>query len=101
MCDDHQCHVPRAPHLEQQLQDVAAVRAVEIARRFISEHERRIVGERPGDGHPLLFAARELRGVMMAAVVEADFVEQRLRALGGIRAPRDLHWHLDVLERGQ
>ena len=78
-----------------------AVGAVEIPGRLVGEHQRRIVGQRARDRHALLLAARELRRIVMAAIVQPHLVEQRLGAGGGIGAARDLHRHLDVLERGQ
>ena len=45
-----------------------AVGAVEIAGRLVGQDDRRIVGQRAGDGDALLLAARELRRIVMAAV---------------------------------
>ena len=97
----HQRHAARAPHLQQQVEDVPAVRAVEVAGRLVGEDQRRIVGQRPRDGDALLLAAGQLRRIVMPAIVQADFVEQRLRARGRVAAAGDLHRHLDVLDRGQ
>ena len=72
--------------LQQQIEDVPAVGAVEIAGRLVGEDERRIVGQRARDRDALLFAAGQLRRIVMAAVVQADFVEQRLRARRAHRA---------------
>ena len=86
---------------EQQLDDVVAGGAVEIARRLVREHDHRLVGQRPRDRDALLLAARQLRRVVMAAILEPDFDEQAARARGGIAPPGDFHRHEDVLERGQ
>ena len=44
------------------------VGAVEVSGGLVSEQQRRIVGERAGDGDALLLAARELRRIVMAAL---------------------------------
>ena len=71
-----------AVDVEQQLDDLMPGRAVEVAGRLVGEQDRRIVGERAGDRDALLLAARELRRVVMAAIGEADLVQQRLGAGG-------------------
>ena len=73
---------------EQQVEDVPAVVRVEIAGRLVGEDQRRIVGQRARDGDALLLAARQLRRVVMSAIVQADLVEQRLRARAARRAGR-------------
>ena len=88
-------------YLQQQVDDVPAVRAVEIAGRLVGQDQRRIVGQRARDRDALLLAARELRRVVMPAIVQPDFVEQRLRARRRIPPAGDLHRHQDVLERRQ
>ncbi len=56
-----------------------------------AKHDRRIVGQRPGDGDALLLAARQLRRIVMRAIGQADFVEQRIARArwrrGGRRSP--------------
>jgi hypothetical protein len=47
-------------NLAQQLEDVTAVRAVQVAGRLVGEHDRRVVGEGAGERHALLLAARQL-----------------------------------------
>ena len=101
VCDDHERDASVFAYLQQQIEHVAAVRAVEIAGRFVGEDQRRIVGQRPRDRDALLLAARQLRRIVMTAIVQSDFVEQRLRARRGIATAGDLHRHLDVLDRRQ
>ena len=91
----------RAIDAEQQVDDLAAGRAVEISGRLVGQQQRRVVGERPRDRHALLLAARELGRIVMAAFGQADLVEQRRRARAALRHAGDLHRHEDVLERGQ
>ncbi len=71
--DEDERRASRAVDLQQQVDDVAAGRAVEIAGRFVRQQDRRVVGERAGDRDALLLAARELRRVVMAAAREPDF----------------------------
>ena len=80
--------LPRAVHVEQQLHDVPAGRGIEVAGRLVGQHDRRIVGERARDRHALLFAARELRRVVMAAIRQPHFLEQLPRP----RRPRRAAW---------
>ena len=99
---EHERRAARPVHLEQQVDDVAARRAVEVAGRLVGQQDRRVVRERPRDRHALLLAARELRRVVMAAVRQA----RPRRAAPRARAPRagharDLHRHQHVLERRQ
>ena len=60
----------------QDVQDLLARAAVEIARRLVGEQERRVVHERPRDGNALLLAPGELRRFMMQAIGKPDFFEQ-------------------------
>ena len=89
-------------NLEQQVDDLLAGRAVQVAGRLVGEQDRRIVGQRARDRHALLLAARQLRRIVMAAIARA-----RLRRAAPRPARRrrrhagDLHRHEHVLERGQ
>ena len=58
-------------------------------------------GERARDGDALLFAARELRRIVMATAGQADFGEQRLRPSRRVGRAGDLHRDEHVLERGE
>jgi hypothetical protein len=52
----HQRHAARSAHLQQQIEHVPAVRAVEIAGRLVGKDQRRIVGQRARNGNALLLA---------------------------------------------
>ncbi len=56
----------------QQRKDLMAALTVEIAGRLIGKDHRRISGQRAGNRHPLLLAARELRGLVMLAPRQPD-----------------------------
>jgi hypothetical protein len=76
---------------------VRAVPRIEISCRLVGEQQLGIVRERARDCHPLLFAARELRRIVMRAGAQADFLDERLRPRLCRGAPHDFHWHEDVL----
>ncbi len=55
-------------------QDLVAGRGVEVAGRLVGEDDLRLGDEGPGDGDPLLLAARELLGLMAEPAAEAGGV---------------------------
>ncbi len=62
---------------------VCPQRRVERGEGLVEEHHLGVAGQGPGDGDPLLLAARQLVGVALAQVVHADEREQ----LGDPRRP--------------
>ena len=50
--------------------------AVEVAGRLVGQHELRLVGESPGDRHPLALTTRERRREVLGAIGEPDLFEQ-------------------------
>ena len=62
-----------------------AGRAIEVAGGLVGQEDRPVVGQRPRDGDPLLLAARELRRVVVAAALEADFANEGPCPRGGVR----------------
>ena len=72
----------------EQIDDLPAGGAVEIAGRLVGEQDRRIVGERARDRDALLLAARELRRIVMPAVRQPDVREQRRGRAPARRARR-------------
>jgi hypothetical protein len=99
--DQHERGAAGAVNLQQQLDHLAARRTIEVAGRLVGQQDRGIVGERPGDCDPLLLAARQLRRVVMRAIRQPHFGEQRARAGRRIGAVGNLDRHQHVLERGQ
>ena len=74
---------------------------VEIAGRLVGEHQRRPVGERPGDGDALLLAAGKLGRPVVEPRAEPELAEQLLGAGAGgvgVGAVDDVRQH-DVLAR--
>ena len=45
---------------------------VEVAGGFVGQHDGRAADQRPGDGHPLALAARELGGAGVGSPVQSD-----------------------------
>src|SRR5574339_882726 len=45
---------------------------IEVAGRLVREDDRRLVDERPGDGHALLLSSRQLIRVVVGALGQAD-----------------------------
>lgn len=64
------------------------MRSIEITGGLVGEQEWRFAHEGAGEGDALLFAARELDGIVVVAVLEADGVEERSGAEGEIDQPR-------------
>ena len=72
----HQCSSLLRIQPDQKFEDVPAVRAVEIPRRFVRQENRRPHHESPGKSNALLFARRQLHGIMVHAIGEPDFVKK-------------------------
>jgi hypothetical protein len=65
----------------QKLDDRLASLGIEARGRLVRQQDRGIVDERPGDGHPLLFATRQLSRQLPGPSSEAERFEQVLEAL--------------------
>ena len=82
-----------AHEVEEFGEDDVGGRLVEIAGRLVGEHQRRAVGERPGDRDALLLAARQLRRAMVEPLAEpsaASSCSARVRAASGVGAADQL-----------
>ena len=64
----------------EQLGNLLAGRAIQLAGRLVGQQKHGPVGERAGDRDPLHFAAGELRRKMVRAMREADVLQQLGRA---------------------
>src|SRR5690349_7934508 len=60
---------------DEQVHDVCAGFAVEVASRFICQNERRICHQRAGDGNSLTFTAREFIRSVLGALAQANSFE--------------------------
>ena len=64
----------------QQVEHLGARARVEVAGRFVSQHDRRIPDHSARDRHALTFATRELPGSMADAVAETNALEREFGA---------------------
>ena len=86
-CRDQRGHSGLAHEAQQLLEDTLSGVRIEIAGGLVGKEKLRSVGDSAGDGDPLLLATGELRGSVVAALVEPKGVEQLLGAMLGL-APR-------------
>src|SRR5579864_6021831 len=87
--------------LVEELHDLDRGGGIEVAGRLVGEQQRRVVHQRAGDRHALPLAARQLVGVVVHAVGQADALEREAGALPPIAA-RDAgidQRQLDVVQR--
>ena len=86
--------------IKQRIDDHRPGRAVEIARGFVRQQDLRARRRRPRQRHPLLLSARQLRGVVIAPVAEAERGQFLRRPVESVRRARQLQRRGDVFERG-
>ena len=86
---------------DEELDDLLARGRVEVARGLVGQEQPRPAADGARDGDPLLLAARELDGVVVAAIGETDLAEQRVRAAERVGLAAEPERHRDVLERGE
>jgi len=86
----------------QQLHDLAAARAVQVASRLVREDQPRLAGERACDRDALALASGELLRRAEQALAEADAFEPRARSSLGVAHADAAQHQLDrrVLDRG-
>src|SRR5262249_33875416 len=87
MADQHHAPSLAATALEG-IQYHPAVGVVEIARGLVGQEHGRIVEHRAAESHPLLLPTRKLGRVVVAAMSDAEFLEQPLRPTTCRRATR-------------
>ena len=68
----------------EQFQDLFAGVGVKVAGGLVGKEDGGIIDQSPGDGHPLLLAAGELRGFVIQAPLQTDPVEQIFGPLAGL-----------------
>ena len=96
--DDHHGHALLPAGVLKELQNLLARHIVQGARGLVAEEELGVLGQGPGNGHPLLLAAREL-GREVAQPLPQAHVPQDL--LGGEGILADLGGQLHILQGGQ
>ena len=58
----------------QEIENLVARLAIEVARRLVAQQQRRIGDDRARDAHALLLAARELSRIVVHSLPEPDHV---------------------------
>jgi hypothetical protein len=71
VCNNDEC-LSGLVQLVKEAQDFGATCRVEVPGRLVGKYNYRVIGERAGDGDPLLLASTELCGPMPEPVAEAD-----------------------------
>ena len=74
--DDHKRGASRAIQLAHEGKERVARMAVEVACRFIGQHQIRLLHQGPRHGDPLLLAAGQFARFVMQAVAQTDFAEE-------------------------
>ena len=74
--DEHRGDRQRVVQVAQPQAQLRAHLGVERAERLVEQQHLGLDGQRPGQGHALALAARELRGVALAEVGQAHQLEQ-------------------------
>ena len=77
MAHQQQCRAIFAAGLANQGERFAGVLMVKIAGGFVGKHQLGSVGQRPGDGDPLLLPGRKLARIMFQAVPQTNPLQQR------------------------
>ena len=74
--DEEDREPPLLPQPFELVVEQVAGHGVERAERFVHEHDVGVLGERPGQRHPLAHAARQLVGTLVGEALEVDDPEQ-------------------------
>ena len=96
MRDDDDGGVVRAADVREEREHLYAGLGIQRAGRLVAQQQRRVLAQRAGDGHALLFAAGKLGGEVVHALAEADLLHD---GLGVERILADLPRQLDVFKR--
>src|SRR5712692_9908613 len=94
----HQDRVAGVVQFAENLDDDSFVSFVEIARGLVGKNDLRLVDQRAGNRHALLFAARELCGEMRQAVAKAHAL-QRFSGLLFVRYTMEILREHHVFQR--
>ena len=85
----------------KQLHDVLACGRIQVAGRLIGQKNRWVTGKGSGHCHPLLFASRELYGIMVKPFSKADGIQQFRRAILRRAHSGQLQRHQDIFQCGE
>ena len=97
---DHDDRLALGVQLIQNIQDLCAALGVQISRGFIGENDQGVIGQCPGDRHPLLLSAGQFKGTVLDPVSESDPLGEHHRSLAALVLGDMLiiHRHLDILD---
>jgi len=84
----HDDGAPVGVQFGEQLQDCGSGRLVQITGRLVSHQDRRIVGQRSGNGRPLLLPARQGGGHLVGLICDTNAL-QEVQGLGTAFGRRD------------
>ena len=76
MTDEKHRLASLAARVRQQYDDLARVLVIKITNRLVSQDQRRVIDQSPGDRDTLLLPAAQFRWSMPAAIAQADCLEQ-------------------------
>lgn len=99
MRDQHEGHVAFLLLGEDQIRNLLAGRCVQIARRLVGDEYFGLRRQCAGDRHALLFAARQLAGIMCQSVFQTNRVQLSAGALKGIIHPSQFQRNGDIFQR--
>src|SRR5688500_1105264 len=99
--DENERGAGRRIQVEEKIDDTIAGFVVEIAGRFIGKKYFRPVQESAGERDALLFAAGKLRGVMMEAFCETDFLQETGGDIANATFTAKFERHHHVLDGGE
>ena len=86
MRDDQKRRVLGAVDALHQVEDLAAVLAIQAAGGLIGQHQPRTLGQGAGNRYPLLFSAGELAGVLIGSSRKPDPRQQLIGSLAALPA---------------
>ncbi len=73
---DDQCDRFFLARFAYEIENLLLMAGIDVGRRLVGQQKSRLVGQRPGNGHTLLFAYRKLRRPMGHAVAEPHTVQK-------------------------
>src|SRR5207244_300071 len=72
VCHKHKGHISLAVKSHNQFEDKARILTVQVAGRFVSEQNGRVISQTASYGDALLFTTRQLGGKMAQAMPQPD-----------------------------
>ena len=84
-------------------EDFLGRNTVQISGRLVGHQDSGIADNGPGNGHPLLLAARKLRWIVLHAVCQSDQPKRCLHMIAPVAAGQrgQQQWQLNIFKSGQ